>query len=105
MNATPDQRPVVTQQELSNMATGGAPIMWRDMRIDDVESGLPLVTIQRPEGGEPIRFRLAPDAVRAFVDGLAGVAPPPPGECRIVIRCDADTLAKVILANSQPEVK
>lgn len=77
---------------------GGIPIMLRDMRIDDVDSGLPLLTITRPEGGEPILFRLAPDAVRGLVDALVGVAEAAPGECRIVVKCDAETLAKALLA-------
>ena len=77
---------------------GGIPIMLCDMRIDDVDGGLPLLTITRPEGGRPIRFRLAPDAVRGLVDGLMGVAPAAPGECRIVVKCDAHTLAAALLA-------
>ena len=77
---------------------GGIPILRRDMRIDDVDGGLPLLTITRPEGGDPILFRLAPDAVRALVDGLMGVAEAAPGECRIVVKCDAETLAKALVA-------
>ena len=76
---------------------GGIPITLRDMRIDDVDGGLPLLTITRPEGGEPILFRLAPDAVRALVDGLMGVAEAAPGECRIVVKCGVKALADAIL--------
>lgn len=72
--------------------------MLRDMRIDDVDGGLPLLTIQRPEGGEPILLRLGPDAVTALVDALSGVAKPAPGECRIIVKCGADTLAKALMA-------
>ena len=78
--------------------SGGIPILRRDMQIDDVDGGLPLLTIRRPEGGDPLLFRLAPDAVRALVDGLSGVAQPAPGECRIVVKCDAETLAKALVA-------
>ncbi len=78
--------------------SGGIPIMLRDMQIDDVDGGLPLLTITRPEDDSVHLFRLAPDAVRALVDGLSGVAPAAPGECRIIVKGDAATLAKALLA-------
>lgn len=77
------------------------PVSWRDMRIDEVEGGIPELQVDlREYGGPAFRVRLAPDALRALVDGLAGVAPPPPGEVRLVIRMDASELVNVLLARA-----
>ena len=73
-------------------------IMWRDMRIDELEGGLPELTITSPSDGEVRTYRLAPDAVTALVDGLSGVAKPAAGECRIIVKCDADVLVKALAA-------
>jgi len=75
-------------------------ITWQDMRLDEVESGLPRLTLDASATGGPgpVTFALAPEAVRALVDGLAGVAPPPPGEVRIVARFDVRALAEALRA-------
>ena len=77
-------------------------VTWRDMRIDEVEGGIPELQVDlREYGGPAFRVRLAPDAVRALVDGLAGVAPPPPGEVRVVMRMEASELVNALLARAE----
>lgn len=79
-------------------------VTHRDMQIDDVDSGLPRLTVDlSAAGGVSFSVRLSPDACAALVDGLAGVAPPPHGEVRIIARCDATTLAKAMTLLSSPK--
>ena len=75
------------------------PVFSRDLRIDDV-SGLPRLTIDQSDFGGigPISFCLAPDAVRALVDALVGVAEATPDECRIVVKCATGDLGRALLA-------
>ena len=74
-------------------------IFWRDMRIDEVEGGLPRLSFTDPDSGETATYQLAPDAVAALVDGLAGVAPPPPGQVRVIVRMEASAFAHALLAS------
>lgn len=78
----------------------------REMRIDDVDGGLPELTFDFTEWGGDVRtYALASDAVRAIVDALAGVAEPTPGEVRIVARVDARTLAEAMVMAQARMVK
>lgn len=56
-----------------------------DIRIDDVDSGAPLLTIT-PLNEGPRSYRLHPDTVRVIVDTLAGTVRPEPGEVRAIMR-------------------
>lgn len=72
------------------------PIMLRDMRLDDVDGGIPRLTITRPEDGSTQTYYLAPDAVRALVDTLCGVAEVGKGEARIIVKVNAEDVAAAI---------
>lgn len=69
-----------------------------DIRVDDVDSGAPCLTFVCPQSGKDASFRLAPDAVAAIVDALIGVAPVGRGQARVIVKIDADALARAILA-------
>lgn len=70
---------------------------WRDIRIEDLDSGLPRLTVDLAAfGGPSFTVRFAPDAVRALVDALAGLAEPAPGEVRVLIRGSAEDVAKAL---------
>jgi hypothetical protein len=72
-------------------------VTLRELTIDDVSGGLPRVTIDMSEvgGPGPVTYHLAPDAVRAIVDALIGVAEPAPGEARIVVKCAPADISRV----------
>lgn len=74
-------------------------ITIHDMRIDEVDSGLPRLTLDASAfgGPGPTTYALAPDAVRALVDALSGVVQPVPGECRVLVRVDAETLGRALM--------
>lgn len=74
-------------------------IFWHDMRIDELDGGIPRLSFTDPNSGETATYQLAPDAVAGLVDGLAGVAPPPPGQVRIVVRMEASAFAQSLLAS------
>ena len=76
------------------------PVTLRELTIDDVSGGLPRMTIDMSEvgGPGPVTYHLAPDAVRALVDALVGVAGAAPGECRIVVKCATGDLGRALLA-------
>ena len=90
---------------MSIKAGDGAVIVWRDIRLDEVDSGLPRLTIVRPKHGSEHAFRLAPDAVRAIVDALVGVAEPAPGEVRIVVKMAVGDLVAALQGVSGPLVR
>lgn len=69
----------------------------RDMRVDDVDGGLPKVTFDMREMGGDVRtYALAPDAVRGLVDALAGVADPAPGEIRVIVKMSRESAADAL---------
>jgi hypothetical protein len=70
-------------------------VTWRDMRIDDADSGLPRLTLW-PDTDRAVVALLAPEAVTALVDALAGTAQPRPGEVRIIVKADASALASAL---------
>lgn len=74
------------------------PLTIREIRLDAVDSGLPRLTLLEPLTDREIAsVRLAPDAVRALVDTLAGVAEAAPGEARIIVKVRAEDLAAGLL--------
>lgn len=92
-----DEAIAIERARLHDFKSHGMPITWREMSIDDVDGGIPKFTLSPV--GEPSRtYMLAPDAVRAIVDGLIGVAEAAPGETRIVVKMSAKDLAAAILS-------
>jgi hypothetical protein len=76
------------------------PVTLRELTIDDVSGGLPRMTIDMSEigGPGPVTYHLAPDAVRALVDALSGVAQPAQGMCRVVVTFAVEDLQRGMLA-------
>ncbi len=67
-----------------------------EMRLDDVDSGLPKLTLIPYGTSDEHVYYLAPDAVRAFVDTLIGVAGPTPGRIEVLIRMHPSDLVKAL---------
>ena len=77
-------------------------ITIRDMCLDEVDSGLPRLTL-RPMDGEARTYSLTPDAVRALVDTLCGVAAPAEGEVRVIVKGRVADVLKELRGLEPPE--
>jgi len=71
-------------------------VTLQEMSINDVDSGIPRLTLTDFRNGETRVYGLAPDAVAALVDSLSGVALASSGQARVTVKVAVEDIVSLL---------